>query len=353
MRGWGTFVTMHVARGAWVGFLGVALGACGGSPQPAPSDAGLDAGAVAQVTMPADASVRAPQHMSDAGAHSAGDAATQSVPRDAGTRPVDASLADAPGPTDAAVPAEVGDTIPIVVAAGANHSLQLSIDEGQTFCQLQREEPADIGDGFDNPHLFRHITFANHHFVAGSWKVVLASSNGYEWDDVTDGSGPKLGNWVAEIDFGNGYWVGVGGYGGVMRSSDLQHWDRVDVAWENVAARSLVFGDGNFVASRDGMGWWSSTDGTVWTQFDAAQTTGVVFDDGKFIADPGYRRARGTRLRAGGGGIQRADDRDGAEYTTVATVQDGVADIAFGLAPAADYAPGKVTPPALASCLGL
>jgi hypothetical protein len=262
---------------------------------------------------------------------------------------------DASDALDAASDAgDAGDALmPIIVAAGANHSLHLSIDEGQTFCEVQREPADPIGDGFDNPHLFRHIAFANGRFVAGSWRVVLASSNGHEWQDVTDGDDPVLGNWVGEIDFGNGAWVGVGGYGGVMRSNDLVSWQKLDGDWGDAAFRSLAFGNGMFVASRDGSGWWSSSDGSAWAVLDAAASGPVVFHDADFVSDPGYRSGRGVRLRSGGGGIELAADRDDASYTPVTQTQDGITDFAFGFAPVRDYASARVTSPQLAACLGL
>jgi hypothetical protein len=356
---------MHLMRIARLGVLAALIAACGDSSHQDETAAGPDAARPIQSATPNGASTSPMQHGhgSDAATLHAIDASTstQPQPHDAGASAAtlrDAAANDA-APEDAHALSDSGaqdlsaDSVPIIVAVGANHSIHLSIDEGHTFCDVQREVPADVGDGYDNPHLFRHVSYANDHFVTGSWKVVLASTNGYAWDNVSGGSAPALGNWVAEIDFGNGYWVGVGGYGGVMRSTDLQHWDQVDVGWETVAARSLAFGGGKFVASRDNNGWWSSTDGMSWAAFDTAQTKGVVYDEGAFVPDPGYRRARGVRLRAGGGGIERADDRDDAPYAAVASVQDGVADIAFGYAPAADYAQGRVMPAALAACLGL
>jgi hypothetical protein len=262
----------------------------------------------------------------------------------------DAAVGDASAEMDAAVE-HSGETRPVIVAAGANHTLYLSVDGGMTFCQVRREVPANVGDGYDN--LFRHVSYANGYFVAGSGAVVLASRNGWDWQDVTDGDRPKLGGWVAEIDYGNGYWVGVGANGYVMRSSDLARWEKLSVGWGSQHARSMAFGDGKFVASRDNSGWWSSTDGSRWTQYDAGQKKGVVFDGGEFIPDPGYRHGDGVRLRSTNKQIQRAEDRDGAPYTTVATLQDMIADFAFGEAPVEDYAAGEVTPPALADCLGL
>jgi hypothetical protein len=259
---------------------------------------------------------------------------------------------DAAVPNDATTPPST-QTTPVIVAAGANHTLYLSIDAGLTFCQVQRQVPANIGDGYDNVNLFRHISYANGRFVVGSAAKVFASVNGYAWQDVTGGDRPALGTYVAEIDFGNGYWVGVGASGTVMRSPDLAHWERPNATWPSANARSLVFGDGKFVASRDGSGWWSSTDGSAWQPFDTSQRGGVVFDGGQFIADPGYRHGSGIRVRAGNKTIERADDRDGAQYVTVATLQDSIADFAFGDVPAEDYAPGNVMRQELAACLGL
>lgn len=295
---------------------------------------------VAQVAPQPDASVAHAVH-SHASHHGRSD-------DDAGDEATPASDAE---PPDAATPPS-GETIPVIVAAGANHTLYLSIDDGMTFCQVQREAPANIGDGYDNVNLFRHIAYANGHFVAGSASKVFASVNGYAWQDDTGGDRPATGTYVAEIDFGNGYWVGVGASGSVMRSTDLTHWEHVNASGPSDNARSMAFGNGMFVASHDGTGWWSSTDGSTWQPFQSSQHGGVVFDGGQFISDPGYRHGHGIRVRAGNKTIERAEDRDGAPYATVATLQDQISDFAFGDAPAGDFAAGKVTPADLAACLG-
>jgi hypothetical protein len=318
-------------------------------PPQVTEDTGMPAPPVAQPPPPTE--VHVDHHVDASVSHGAGTHSHHDRDEDAGDDAVAAQ--DAAPPVDAALPPS-DKTVAVIVAAGADHTLAISIDDGVTFCQVKREVPANIGDGYDNLNLFRHVSYANGRFVAGSATKVFASVNGYAWEDVTGGDRPALGTYVAEIDYGNGYWVGVGASGTVMRSTDLAHWERVNANWPASNARSLVFGDGRFVASRDSGGWWSSTDGSTWQAFDTSQHGGVVFDDGRFMPDPGYRRGHGIRLRATfqDKSIERAEDRDDAPYTKVATLQDVISDFAFGDAPAEDFAPGKVMPVELADCLG-
>jgi hypothetical protein len=354
---------MQYARIVTIAMVAIIVG-CPTAQQASGADAGRDAAAPDAAPVAMDAAMRLPPpaHASSPPPDARVDVyADASIARDAGMHAGSsgdddagdeaAAPHDAGKAIDAATPA-ADQTMPVIVAAGANHTLYLSIDNGMTFCQVKREVPADIGDGYDNVNLFRHIAYANGHFIAGSATKVFASTNGYDWQDVTDGDRPATGTYVAEIDYGNGYWVGVGASGTVMRSTDLKSWERVNANWQADNARSLAFGNGKFVASRDNSGWWSSTDGSTWQPFDTSQHGGVVFDAGQFIPDPGYRHGGGIRVRATNKTIERAEDRDGAPYVTVATLQDSIADFAFGDLPAADYAPGKVTPPALAECLG-
>ncbi len=300
----------------------------------------------------------------------AGCPAPATTPADAGAG-VDAARADASGASPDAASPDVdggtstgtdagggatdtgtsGATIPVIVAAGANHWRWLSIDEGLTWCPVPHESTGTTD--FDNPYLFRNITYANGRFVAGSWRGIFVSTNGYAWTDVTSGAGPAFGQWVAQIDFGNGWWVATGGYGTAMRSRDLASWeDTSDSLPGNEASRTLAFGDGRFVTARDSVGWWESTDGTGWTQRDASGGTEVRFDGVGFVARPDYDEGRGVRLQGGWPNHIRRSDDGGVSYVNVADVDDAVTRFAFGTAPADDYVSGRV-PTDLAACLGI
>jgi hypothetical protein len=266
---------------------------------------------------------------------------------------VDAGAAiDASAVVDAYTPDAPSEArIPIIVAAGSNHGRWLSIDEGMTWCSVRDVAPGTTD--FDNPNLLRNITFTNGRFVTGSWTALFVSTNGYTWTDVTGDGAPAMGQWIAQVDYGNGWWVATGGYGTAMRSRDLTTWENVsDALPGNEASRTLAFGDGLFVTGRDSVGWWQSTDGSAWTQRDATAGSEVIFEGGSFRARPDYDRGRGIRLQSGWPNkIRRAMDADGASYVEVATLDESPTHFAFGDAPAADYASG-VLPPALATCLG-
>jgi hypothetical protein len=276
-------------------------------------------------------------------------------------RPVDAPRTDAPGAdggaidtgggSDAGSPDGGGALIPVIVAAGSNHGRWLSIDEGLTWCDVRETAPSTTD--FDNPNLLRNITYANGRFVTGSWTAIFVSTNGYAWTDVTGDGAPAFGQWVAQIDYGNAWWVATGGYGTAMRSRDLMTWrtsrmrsraTRPRAPWPSATACS---------SPPRRRGWWSSSDGAAWTQLDAAAGTDVIFDGTDFVARPDFDRGRGIRLQSGWPDqIRRAEDVDGASYTTVATLEESPTHFAFGYAPAADYAAGVVPAP-LATCLGL
>jgi hypothetical protein len=270
------------------------------------------------------------------------------TPSDSGSRDAFIAMNDASTTDEDA--GRSGETMPIIVGAGSNHARFLSIDEGRTWCLVDRATDAEA-TGFDNPFLFRNISYTNGRFVAGSARALMVSFNGYEWSDHTP---EPLGNWIAQVQFGNDWWVLTGGYGLAMRSRDLTSWENTSDTLDGTqASRSLAFGNGMFMTGRDGVGWWSSTDGTGWTQMNASAMNMVIFDGTDFVENPGYDRGRGIRLRGiWPDGIERADDSDSARYTRVATTVETFTHAAFGFAPVEDFAAGRVPEP-LASCLGL
>ncbi|MGE0788965.1 MAG: hypothetical protein AB7S26_25055 [Sandaracinaceae bacterium] len=242
----------------------------------------------------------------------------------------------------------------VIVASGSNHWRAISIDNGMTFCEVDRATEADA-TGFDNPYLLRTVSFYDGRFVTGSWRAIWVSTNGFEWTDVTGDMNPAFGQWIAQIAYGNGYWVATGGYGRAMRSTDLITWeDTSSELMGNQASRSLAFGNGMFVTGRDMVGWWSSTDGTGWTQIDPDNDPSLVFDGTDFIERPGYDQGHGIRLRTQWPDeIERATDMDGAPFTLVYTSPtETPTRFAFGDAPAGDFVRGRVPDP-LADCLGL
>jgi hypothetical protein len=280
-----------------------------------------------------------------------GDGRDGGARRDSSASGEDAGARDANTPSGDAGSFDAGSaTMPVIVAAGANHVRYLSIDEGLTWCLVDRSDDPEA-TGFDNPFLLRNISYTNGRFVTGSWRAVFASTNGFEWTDVTGGEGPASGQWVADIEYGNGWWVATGGYGTAMRSRDLASWENVsDDLPGNEASRSMAFGDGIFVTARDAVGWWSSTDGTGWTELDRSAGTGVIFDGTDFVEPPDYDEGRGVRLRgAFPDGIERST---GGAFDSVADGVETVTHFAFGFAPPSDLVRGRVASE-LADCLGL
>lgn len=265
----------------------------------------------------------------------------------------DSSTTDAPdteGDTETGGPIE-GD-VPVVVAVGATHARYVSLDDGMTWCQTGRtDDPA--GQDYDTPFLLRNVSYANGSFIAGSWRAIFVSDNGLQWEDITEGQGPEFGQWTAQIQHGNGWWVATGGYGTAMRSQDLMNWEVTSGGMPGTeASRTLAFGNGMFVTGRDDVGWFSSADGAEWTSMNPDGDTRVVFDGNDFVPHPGYDESdTGTRLRgAWPDGIERAEGA--GSFERVATVDDTVTRIAFGYTTDASIAAARISPE-LADCLGL
>ncbi|MEZ4458527.1 MAG: hypothetical protein R3E66_02135 [bacterium] len=272
-----------------------------------------------------------------------GDAGNTNGTNDAGADATADAEIDMEGPVE---------MIPVIVAAGSNHSRWVSIDEGLTWCDV-RETAPDTTD-FDNPNLLRNITFTDGKFVTGSWTAIFVSENGYAWTEVTNGDGPAMGQWIAQIEHGNGWWVATGGYGTAMRSADLMTWENTsDSMPGNEASRSLAFGNGKFVTNRDNAGWWESTDGTNWTAIADSPNEKVLFNGTDFVVRPDYNAGRGIRLSGGWPDkILRSADADGAQSTVVATLDETPLNFAFGEANKSDYERANL-PAALAQCLGV
>lgn len=241
------------------------------------------------------------------------------------------------------------DEIPVVVAVGTRHARYASLDEGASWCQVGRaDEPID-----EDLTLLRNVSYAEGLFVAGSWSAVLVSENGVEWYDVTEDEDAATGQWIAQVQYGNGWWVATGGGGSAMRSADLMTWEVTSDGLSGTEpSRSLAFGNGVFVTGRNDVGWWQSDDGEAWTLTDPAGGTQVVFDGDGFVSHPGYDEGpRATRLRsADSNGIERAVGE--GTYELVASFDDGVNRFAFGRASqqSIDRAILEVD---VATCLGL
>ncbi len=244
------------------------------------------------------------------------------------------------------------DDVPVVVAVGQSHARYVSLDDGMTWCAVGRTDDPD-GQDFDTPFLLRNVSYSGGQFIAGSWRAIFVSDNGLEWDDITGEGNPEFGQWVAQIQYGNGWWVATGGYGTAMRSSDLMAWETTSDGLPGTeASRTLAFGNGMFVTGRDDVGWFSSDDGAQWTQLDAGAGSSVVFNGADFTSHPGFDESpSGTRLRGvWPDGIERAVD-DGA-WERVATVDDSITRFAFGFTSDLSIAGAEVDP-ALAGCLGI
>ncbi len=219
---------------------------------------------------------------------------------------------------------------PLFVAVGYAGRRLRSLDLGKTWT-----DDVELGGGGDDGFLLRSVTFHDGLFVAAGYKI-LTSPNGAagSW---TEQKNPRS-QWIGGLRWGNGRFVGVGGYGTSWVSVDGKAWRVAGVLGEE-PSRALVFGQGVFTSwTEPGHHFWTSTDGEAWTQLpgdhprDVAVCGGQTRDRG---ACTGAYQARGiasgggTTVRINGEGrLERSDD--GVAFTRVVSDGPELQDVAVG-----------------------
>lgn len=294
----------------------------------------------------------------DAGPPSTSDAGP---PTDTDAGPPTDTDAGPPADTDAGAPDPT--TMPIVAAVGWQGLRTLSIDEGQTWCEVGL-----MVDGHDD--LFRgggyhDGLFVGAHAGESNRGAIWTSRNGYEWtalhrtnEEPTLPENPS-GQWYGGVAYGNGRWIAGGGCGRLATSTDGVSWTdipRFTMGCTHI--RSLAFGDGQFVAALDDDNWYASTDGTSWSELRAGAGSFVVnLESGLSGPIDGSRfyQGRGVCLAGIGSpnfGIERSTEADCSGATRVADTAHRPTAFLFGVAPIEDFTRAR-TGDALADCLGL
>ncbi len=273
-----------------------------------------------------------------------------------------------PGSSDAGPPAtDAGPpgpaTIPIVAAVGWQGLRMLSIDEGETWCEVGL-----MVDGHDD--LFRgggyhDGLFVGAHAGEANRGAIWTSTNGYEWTALhrtnEDASLPvnPSGQWYGGAAYGNGRWIAAGGCGRMATSTDGRTWTDLPRFTDGcLHIRSLAFYGGEFVAGLDDDNWYSSSDGATWAVMaPGAGSFVVALDSG--LSGPVHGRnfyqGRGVCLAGFGSpnfGIERSTAADCSGATRVADTPARLTTFLFGEAPEADFTRAR-TGEALADCLGL
>lgn len=223
---------------------------------------------------------------------------------------------------------------PVFVAAGWAGRRVYSTDLGLNWTDVS---DTFNGGGGDDDFLLRAIGHGHGLFVAVGWKI-LTSPDGVTWTSRK----PPQTQWLGGIQLAaSGRLVATGGFGYSTYSADAITWKLGGTVGDNVASRSLAYGNGMFVTATDGGEWWSSSDGLSWASFsDGHDDRAVAFCDAQFKAYDtctsnyiGKLRAQGEGItvRVENGDLQRATD--GKTFTTVLSAGQPLEDVVFGYAP--------------------
>lgn len=153
-----------------------------------------------------------------------------------------------------------------------------------------------INEPRDSGGLPTSVAFGKGRFVAVGGSAVLVSTNGGKWAQLTLPSGTRVpaGIYFANNKFVGPSWpsydsAGFPDQGYVLTSGDGLTWSEHSGPPSLSSLRSIVFGNGLFVAIGDGNALYSSSDGVTWTK--RAETlflTRVLFGNGLFVASPVY-----------------------------------------------------------------
>jgi hypothetical protein len=237
------------------------------------------AAAALQCGAPADPAP-APDRSADAGAAPSPDGMDSGVGPRGGD--VDARVAsEASPPPDGQV---AKDPAGIFVAVGDGGRRIRSIDDGITWTDDVSIVTDGGGDDFTG---LRTVTWGNGLFIAGAWRI-MTSPDGKTWKDYPPNVFNQ--NWMGALAYGAGVYVGVGGYGSRVTSSNGATWTQNSI--DTTASHShggLVFAPGKgFVAVNDEGHLSSSPDGVTWHYSDARVgtdgTTNIAYGNGTFVA---------------------------------------------------------------------
>ncbi|MFO1497507.1 MAG: hypothetical protein U1G07_03760 [Verrucomicrobiota bacterium] len=144
----------------------------------------------------------------------------------------------------------------------------------------------------DSAALPSSVAFGNGRFVAVGATMTLISLNGMDWTRYVN---PINGRLPVGVYFANGRFIGPswpsydsGGnpeLGHILMSTDGVTWTEYEGPPVLSSLRSIVYGNGVYVAIGNGMSLYSSPDGITWTkQADTQFLTKVLFGNGMFLA---------------------------------------------------------------------
>jgi hypothetical protein len=253
----------------------------------------------------------------------------------------DAEVGD-PGDASTAVPdAGSGGRKPVFVAVGYSGARYVSRDLGLTWTL---STPL-VGKG-DDANLLRSVTYANGMFVAVGSKI-WTTTDGTTW---TERKNPA-NQWFGGIEYGvpkglsSGIFVAAGGVGTSVYSSNGIDWTaNAGDTRKGEHARTLAFGDGQFICGTDAKKWWVTTNGKDWKEHSGNHGgSQLMWCSDKFtevsacttpLAHANARTALGEGVYVSAAGNKLERSTDGKVWTSVKDVKDSpLEDVAFGYLP--------------------
>jgi hypothetical protein len=168
------------------------------------------------------------------------------------------------------------------VAVGYGGRRLRSTDDGLTWT----DDVSIDANGGDDLTLLRTIAWGNGLFVAAGWRI-MTSPDGVTWKDTPPDAFNQ--NWIGQMAYGGGSYVGLGGYGSRVISPDAVAWTQHSI--DTTASHpqgGLAFAKGQgFVSINDSGDLSHSTDGAAWVYSGANVQGGahvVAYGNGLFLA---------------------------------------------------------------------
>ena len=193
----------------------------------------------------------------------------------------DASSATTGSSSSGAGGAEV-DPSGTFVAVGYGGRRVRSTDDGLTWTDDVSLDPA----GGDDLTLLRTIAWGNGLFVAAGWRI-MTSPDGVTWKDTPPDAFKQ--NWIGQMVYGDGAYVGLGGYGSRVTSPDAVAWAQhsIDTTASHPQGGVAFAKDAGFVSINDSGDLSHSADGAAWVYSGANVQGGaheLAYGNGIFLA---------------------------------------------------------------------
>ncbi len=168
------------------------------------------------------------------------------------------------------------------VAVGDGGRRMRSTDDGITWT----DDVSIAVTGGDDFSGLRTVAWGNGLFVAAGWRI-MTSPDGVTWKDTPPDSFGQ--NWMGQMVYGQGSFVGLGGYGSRVTSPDAVTWTQhsIDTSASH-AQGGVAFAKGKgFVSINDDGALSHSVDGATWAYAGVSVMGGahaVAYGNGIFLA---------------------------------------------------------------------